>query len=206
MEPDEVPPEDALPGPPVSEEVPGGQSLLLIEEEEEDELPLELPLLGEVDSLPGGQFEAAVEPEALLLGELVSDELGLGELLSDELVLGELVLGELEYEPLDCAIAPAENASSALAVAAASNLSFMRGTPFQGMHRLRCVVGIVRNLDRARRGSRASDVPVTCANLSRCLRQDAGVRKRSAAASRPRLRRAFPARWRAGSAADRRAW
>ena len=50
-----------------------------------------------------------------------------------ELLPGELALGELEYDPLDCAIAPAENASSALAVAAASILSFIRDAPFKAV-------------------------------------------------------------------------
>jgi hypothetical protein len=139
-----VPPEDELPGP-LSDEAAGGQSLLLADVL----LPLGLPVLGDADWLPGGQSAATLEPEAaLLLGELLSEELVLGELVlgevvlgelvSEELVLGELVLGELEY-PLDCAIAPAENASSALAVAAASNLSFIWDS-FQE-HHWKCAVG-----------------------------------------------------------------
>ena len=177
-----MPPEDELPGPPVSEEAEGGQSLLLA-----DGLvlvlalllPLALPLLGEADWLPGGQSAAALVPPALLLGELVvSDELVLGELVPGELVLGELVADELvlgeaapdepEYEPLDdCAIAPAERASRALAVAAASRLSFMRVTP-SGKASIE-----MRGWDRAQASIahppfRASDVPATCGKLSRC--------------------------------------
>jgi hypothetical protein len=111
------PADEPLPAePPASDEPAGGQSPLIAE------LPLELVELEEL-ALPGGQF--AAEPP-LLLGELLLGELVLGEVVAEESE-GELVEepeGEL-IEPLDCAAAADESASSALAVAAASRLSFM---------------------------------------------------------------------------------
>ena len=116
--------------PPASDEPAGGQSPLIAE------LPLEGVELAELP-VPGGQF--ADEPPAaplpsdplapldeLLLGELVLGELVLGEVVADESEgeLDEEPEGEL-IEPLDCASAADESASSALAVAAASRLSFM---------------------------------------------------------------------------------
>jgi hypothetical protein len=102
-----VPPADELPGPPVSEDAFGGQSLLLADAPVEglvDALPPALPLLGAADWLPGGQSAAL------------------------EAALGELaVAGSVVDDVLDCAIAAVESASSALAVAAASKLRFMLG-------------------------------------------------------------------------------
>jgi len=203
---------------PLGEEPPapaadGGQSALAVEE-----LPVPLLLvLGEAAWLPGGQSAAELEPPAAD-GELLDGEL-LEELLdppaapeSEELVLGELELGELEYEPLeDCARAPAESASSALAVAAASKLSFMLETPIQSIGR--CVVGLARNLCGRARKNR-------CKACSRALRLSsadeaarraerdahAGVRCRSAWIRACRPRPAGPARSPPGCPSARPAW
>jgi hypothetical protein len=132
---------------PESDEPPGGQSPLIAE------LPLEGVELVELLA-PGGQFADELLPEAPLapLDESPLGEVVLGEVVADESA-GELVdepEGEL-MEPLDCAAAADESASSALAVAAASKLSFMGRTPsgrcgWNGTQRSR----IARVLSRAR--------------------------------------------------------
>jgi hypothetical protein len=115
LEPPSEPADEPLPAePPASDEPAGGQSPLIAE------LPLEVLPEPLPEVLPGGQF-ADEPPAAPLLGELV-----LGEVVADESEgeLDEEPEGEL-IEPLDCASAADESASSALAVAAASRLSFM---------------------------------------------------------------------------------
>jgi hypothetical protein len=88
---------------------------------------------------PGGQLAEDLLSEALLPMEpplTEEDDPVLGDVALGEVVLGEVVAdepeaGELEYDPLDCANAPEQSASRALAVAAASRLSFIRWTPFR---------------------------------------------------------------------------
>jgi hypothetical protein len=105
---------------PESDEPAGWQSPVIAE------LPLEVA--GRL--LPGGQSAEELLPEAPLPSDPLAplEELSLGELVLGELVLGEVVADEPEgelIEPLDCANAADESASSALAVAAASKLSFI---------------------------------------------------------------------------------
>jgi len=112
-----VPPAEA---PPESADPAGWQSPVIAE------LPLEVAEL----LLPGGQLADELPAAPLPRDPLAPvDELELGELLLGELLLDEGVAdeseGELVDEPLDCASAADESASSALAVAAASKLSFM---------------------------------------------------------------------------------
>jgi hypothetical protein len=164
---------ESLPPPPASLPLPGWQSAALAD----------WPVVEAEVRFAGGQSAAELLPEAPLPSALfvAPDELVLGELVLGEVTLGE----ELDEELPVCAFAPYDIANSALAVANARYLSFMRG--------------LLRNISV---GLRANAQALPSNRRSNRPRLATTAPARPAGSPRPPA----PARSPAGSAADRPAW